>query len=179
MDKMNTLCNNSRHLTYLVESFCNNSRISEVIGSIFRSRLSVSPKLGFQESKSGQQNQRVPIHEGGYIDTRTFPFLILISCIGHQRVKSEKQEFSLPEFPALRQNLTETFWIVGRNCLKTWRISNQIKKTKYILFIFQRVVCLPANKSGSKKWFQRELFGYQILVKWSLISILKQELSVN
>ena len=68
-----------------------------------------APKLGLQESKSGQQNQRVPIHEGGYIDTRTFPFLILISCIGHQRVKSEKQEFSLPEFPALRQNLTETF----------------------------------------------------------------------
>ena len=114
-----------------------------------------------------------------YYDTRTFPFLILISCIGHQRVKSEKQEFSLPEFPALRQNLTETFWIVGQNCLKTWRISNQIKKTKYILFTFQRVVCLPATKSGSKKWFQRELFGYQILVKWSLISILKQELSVN
>ena len=134
MDKMNTLCNNSRHFTYLVESFCNNSRISEVIGSIFRSRLSVSPELGFQESKLGQQNQRVPIHEGVYIDTRTFPFLILISCIGHQRVKSEKQKFSLPEFPALRQNLTETFWIVGRNCLKTWRISNQINKIHSVYF---------------------------------------------
>ena len=165
MDKMNTLCNNSRHLTYLVESFCNNSRISEVIGSIFWSRLSVSPKLGFQESKSGQQNQRVPIHEGGYIDTRTFPFLILISCIGHQRVKSEKQEFSLPEFPALRQNLTETFWIVGRNWLKIWRISNQIKKIKYILFLFQIVASLHATNSGNKKWFQRDLLKYQALVK--------------
>ena len=96
---MNTLCNNFRHLTFLVESFCNNSRISEVIGSIFGSGLSVSPKLGLQESKWAKQNQRVSIHEGGYIDTRTFPFLIPISCIGHQRVESEKPEFSLPELP--------------------------------------------------------------------------------
>ena len=39
MDKKNSLCNSSQHITFLVESLCNNFRISEVIGFIFQSRL--------------------------------------------------------------------------------------------------------------------------------------------
>ena len=54
MDKMNTLCNNSRHLTYLVESFCNNSRISELIGSISRSRLFCFSQVRFAGIEMGQ-----------------------------------------------------------------------------------------------------------------------------
>ena len=65
MYKMNTLCNNFWHLTYLEESFCNNFRISEIIGFISRSRLYCLSQV--RKSKSGQQNQRVSIHKGGYI----------------------------------------------------------------------------------------------------------------
>ena len=177
---MNIICNNFRHLTYLVESLCNNFRISEVMGFIFRSRLYCLSQVRFAEieikpaeAESANSWSRLYWYKNFHFLDSYFMHLASESWI-------RKQEFPLPEFPALRQTkTTETFCILGRNCLKIWRISNQIKKTKYILFTFQRVVCLPATKSGSKKWFQRELFGYQILVKWSLISILKQELSVN
>ena len=162
---MNTLCNNFRHLTYLAESLCNHFRISEVMGFIFRSRLYCLSQVRFAEieirpaeAESVNSWRRMYWYEN-------FPFLD--SYFMHLASESwiRKQEFALPEFPALRQNLTETFWIVGRNWLKIWRISNQIKKTKYILFPFQIVAYLHATTSGNKKWFQRDLLKYQALVK--------------
>ena len=51
MDKMNILCNNFRHLTYLVESLCNNFRISELMGFIFRSTLYCLSQVRFAEIK--------------------------------------------------------------------------------------------------------------------------------
>ena len=179
MDKMNTLCNNSRHLTYLAESFCNNSRISELIGSIFRSRLFCFSQVRFAgiemrpaEPESVNSWRRIYWYQN-------FPFLD--SYFMHRASESwiRKAGIFIARTSCFPTHISEIFWFVGRNCLKIWRISNQIKKTKYILFTFQRVVWLPATNSVNKKWFQRELFGYQILVKWSLISIFKQELSVN
>ena len=69
MDKTNTLCNKFRYLSCLIESLCNNSRISEVIGFIFWSRLYFLSKLDLPKSNSNQQKQGVSIHERGYIDT--------------------------------------------------------------------------------------------------------------
>ena len=165
MDKMNTLCNNFRHLTYLAESLCNHFRISEVMGFIFRSRLYCLSQVRFAEieirpaeAESVNSWRRMYWYEN-------FPFLD--SYFMHLASESwiRKQEFALPEFPALRQNLIETFWIVGRNWLKIWRIRNQIKKTKYILIPFKIVASLHATNSGNKKWFQRDLLKYQALVK--------------
>ena len=176
---MKTLCNNFRHLTYLAESLCNHFRISEVMGFIFRSRLYCLSQVRFAEieirpaeAESINSWKRIYWYEN-------FPFLD--SYFMHLASESwiRKQEFALPEFPALRQNLTETFWIVGRNWLKIWRIRNQIKKTKYILFPFQIVASLHATNSGNKKWFQRDLLKYQALVKLSLIYIFMQEVSVK
>ena len=176
---MNTLCNNFRHLTYLAESLCNHFRISGVMGFIFRSRLYCLSQVRFAEIEIRPAEAESVNSWRRIYWYKNFPFFD--SYFMHLASESwiRKQEFALPEFPVLQQTFTETFWIVGRNRLKIWKISDQIKEAKYILFPIQIVVSLPATNSGNKKWFQRELFGYQVLVKWSLISMFKQEVSVN
>ena len=118
MDEMNTLCNNSRHLTYLVESFCNNFRISELMGFIFRSRLYCLSKVRFAEieirpaeAESANSWSRLYWYKNFHFLDSYFMHLASESWI-------RKQEFALPEFPALQQTSYRDFWIVDRIALK-------------------------------------------------------------
>ena len=117
-------------------TFCNNSRISDLIGSIFQSRLfCFSPVrfAGVEMRSAGPESvnswRRIYWYEN-------FPFLD--SYFMHRASESwiRKARIFTAITSCFPTHISDVFWFVGRNCLKIWRISDQIKKTKYILCPF-------------------------------------------